>query len=126
MKNTLRHLSSFIAPVVVCLLLPYLILRSEQGLPVPKVTNSISLFILGLVICLAGLALFITCVRMFILIGQGTIMPWDPTRKLITGSLYGRVEKSDDPERDHHRGRRGRPFRLGGDFTAGVIFLRFE
>jgi len=25
---------------------------------------------------------------MFILIGNGTIMPWDPTRKLVTGSLY--------------------------------------
>jgi len=91
MKNTLRHLSSFIAPVVVCLLLPYLILRSEQGSPLPRVAISISLFILGLVFCLVGLVLFITCVRMFILIGQGTIMPWDPTRKLITGSLYGRV-----------------------------------
>jgi protein-S-isoprenylcysteine O-methyltransferase Ste14 len=28
---------------------------------------------------------------MFIMIGNGTIMPWDPTRKLITASLYGHV-----------------------------------
>ncbi len=77
--------------MVVCLLLPYLILRLEQGLAVPKLTNSSNLFIPGLVICLAGMAMFITCVRMFILIGQGTIMPWDPTQKLITVSLYGRV-----------------------------------
>jgi len=30
-------------------------------------------------------------VRMLILIGNGTIMPWDPSRKLVTGSLYGYV-----------------------------------
>jgi protein-S-isoprenylcysteine O-methyltransferase Ste14 len=28
---------------------------------------------------------------MIILIGKGTIMPWDPSRKLVTGSLYGYV-----------------------------------
>jgi protein-S-isoprenylcysteine O-methyltransferase Ste14 len=91
MKNGLRHLSSFAAPVVVCLVIPYLIIRSEQRSPVPQVTASIGLFIPGLLVCVAGLAFFITCVRMFILIGNGTIMPWDPTRKLITASLYGYV-----------------------------------
>jgi protein-S-isoprenylcysteine O-methyltransferase Ste14 len=28
---------------------------------------------------------------MFILIGNGTIMPWDPTKKLIVVSLYSHV-----------------------------------
>jgi protein-S-isoprenylcysteine O-methyltransferase Ste14 len=28
---------------------------------------------------------------MLIMIGNGTIMPWDPTRKLVTGSLYSYV-----------------------------------
>jgi protein-S-isoprenylcysteine O-methyltransferase Ste14 len=91
MKKILRHLSSFAAPVIVCVVIPYLILRFEQRSPIPEVTASISLLIAGMVICTAGLALFILCVRMFILIGNGTIMPWDPTRKLITSSLYGYV-----------------------------------
>jgi protein-S-isoprenylcysteine O-methyltransferase Ste14 len=28
---------------------------------------------------------------MIILIGNGTIMPWDPSRKLVSGSFYGYV-----------------------------------
>ena len=60
----------------------YLILRLEAGVGCPKIDQFEHLFIPGLVIGLAGLALFITrmCVRMVILIGEGTIMPWDPTR----------------------------------------------
>jgi protein-S-isoprenylcysteine O-methyltransferase Ste14 len=34
--------------------------------------------------------MFLT-VRMFIRIGKGTLAPWHPTRKLVTGSLYGYV-----------------------------------
>jgi protein-S-isoprenylcysteine O-methyltransferase Ste14 len=88
MKNTLRHLSSFIAPILMCLVLPYLIVWLEHKSPVPSVASSIGMLIAGLAISFAGLALFITAIRMFILIGNGTIMPWDPTRKLIVVSLY--------------------------------------
>ena len=52
------------------------------------ITSSIGLLILGLAIIVIGLVLFIATVRMFVLIGNGTIMPWDPTRKLIVASLY--------------------------------------
>lgn len=91
MKNVLRHLSSFIAPVVMCLVLPYLIIWFEHRSPIPPVTPLTGLFIIGLAISVVGLVLFIATVRMFILIGNGTIMPWDPTRKLIVASLYGYV-----------------------------------
>ena len=36
----------------------------------------------------AGLYLFIITVRVFIRIGNGTIMPWDPTRKLVVAGVY--------------------------------------
>jgi len=52
---------------------------------------TIPLAILGALICLGGLVIFILTVRMIILIGNGTIMPWDPSRRLVTGSLYGYV-----------------------------------
>ena len=92
LKNNLRHLSSFIAPFVMCLVLPILIILVEHQLNVHSVvTPSIGLLITGLVIGVVGLILFIMTIRMFILIGNGTIMPWDPTRKLIVVSLYGYV-----------------------------------
>ena len=89
MKNFLRHLSSFIAPVVVGILLPYLILLQEhKSASYPFITPSIPMLIIGLAIVLAGLALFIATVRTFILLGKGTIMPWDPTRKLVIAGVY--------------------------------------
>jgi len=71
-----------------CFVLPYLIVWFEHQSPVPSVTPSIGLLIAGLAIGLIGLVLFITTIRMFILIGNGTTMPWDPTRRLVVVSLY--------------------------------------
>ncbi len=92
MKNVLRQLSSFIAPVVLCLILPYFVVRYESHLfNRSSVAPSIPLLIAGLLISLAGLILLVVMVRMFILIGQGTIMPWDPTRRLIISGPYAYV-----------------------------------
>ena len=92
MKNILRHLSSFIAPTVMCAVLPFLSVLFEHRAPVrPVMTPSISLLIIGLAICAVGLALLIATIRLFIMIGNGTIMPWDPTRKLVIVSVYSHV-----------------------------------
>jgi len=92
MKNMLRHASSFIAPVMMCFLVPLLIVLYEHRSSTdPVITPLVVLFIIGLVICAAGLALLIEAIRLFILIGNGTIMPWDPTKKLIVVSLYRHV-----------------------------------
>ena len=89
MKNILRHLSSFIAPVVLCIVVPYFIVIFGRRTSIQSaITSSAGLLILGLAIIIIGLALFVATIRMFILIGNGTIMPWDPTRKLIVASLY--------------------------------------
>jgi protein-S-isoprenylcysteine O-methyltransferase Ste14 len=68
-----------------CLVLPWLIVLR------PVVTAPLGLMIPGAVITAAGLTGLILTIRMFILIGNGTIMPWDPTRKLIVVSLYRHV-----------------------------------
>jgi protein-S-isoprenylcysteine O-methyltransferase Ste14 len=52
---------------------------------------SIPLVVFGGLVCLAVFFLFVLSVRMIILIGNGTIMPWDPSRKLVSGSFYGYV-----------------------------------
>jgi len=88
MKTLLRHAGSFAAPVVICLLLPYLSVRAGGQTFDAVLRNTPLQFIAGCAIIGAGLVLFVLCVRMFTLIGNGTIMPWDPTRKLVTGSLY--------------------------------------
>jgi protein-S-isoprenylcysteine O-methyltransferase Ste14 len=91
MINVLRHLSSFIAPFLLCLAVPYLIVWQEQGSPVPAIASSGGQVLVGLLITTAAFVLLVANIRMFILIGNGTIMPWDPTRRLITGSLYAYV-----------------------------------
>ena len=92
MKNILRHASSFIAPLVMGFLLPYIIVRSEQrGQSGSWLSPSPALWILGLLIFVVGFALLISAIRLFILIGRGTIMPWDPTRRLIITGLYQHV-----------------------------------
>jgi protein-S-isoprenylcysteine O-methyltransferase Ste14 len=92
MKKILRHLSSFIAPIVMCIVIPFLIVVFErQFFDRPVITPTTSLSVVGLVICVVGLILLIVTIRMFIMIGNGTIMPWDPTKKLITMSLYSHV-----------------------------------
>lgn len=92
MKNILRHLSSFIAPIVMVIVVPYLIILAEQSSePGPLINPSPILAIIGGVIGVVGLVGLIATIRMFILIGNGTIMPWDPTRKLVIVSMYRHV-----------------------------------
>lgn len=81
-----RHARSLVAPLVVWIILPWIILALEhQG--VVFATRS-WLVVLGGLVAAFGLFLFIASVRLFVLIGAGTIMPWDPTRKLIVRGPY--------------------------------------
>jgi protein-S-isoprenylcysteine O-methyltransferase Ste14 len=92
MNNLLRYGSSFVAPIIAMIVLPLLIVWLEREPAAGEwLTPNTAWLVIGGVLILAGLILFLVCVRMFILIGRGTIMPWDPTRKLITASLYGYV-----------------------------------
>lgn len=88
MKNVFRHLISFAAPLMMGFVLPYLIIRVEQKSLIPSVTASNGLLIIGITITTIGLICLIAIIRMFIAKGNGTIMPWDPTRKLIVRGWY--------------------------------------
>ncbi len=89
MKNILRHVSAFIAPVVVGIVIPYLVLAQEhKSASYPILSPSTILWVVGLAVGLGGLALFFATVRTFLLIGSGTIMPWDPTRRLVVAGVY--------------------------------------
>ncbi len=92
MKDFLRHLGSFIAPTMLGLVIPFTIVWAEsQNFTRPALVSSWILRIMGLLIGVIGLVLLILTIRTFILLGDGTIMPWDPSRKLITVNLYAYV-----------------------------------
>lgn len=44
----------------------------------------------GLVLLAPGLALLLWCTRALTVHGMGTLAPWDPPRRLVTGGPYGR------------------------------------
>jgi protein-S-isoprenylcysteine O-methyltransferase Ste14 len=89
MKNFLRQTSSFIAPILFCIVIPYILSTSRNHPPNSFVfTSSVTLLILGTMICFVGVVVFVLTTRMIILIGNGTIMPWDPTRKLVVAGIY--------------------------------------
>ncbi len=92
MKNFWRHLSSFIAPAMLGLVIPWVIVWAENvKFARPALTASILLRILGALVGGIGLILLILSIRMFILLGDGTIMPWDPSRKLVIANMYAYV-----------------------------------
>jgi protein-S-isoprenylcysteine O-methyltransferase Ste14 len=45
----------------------------------------------GAAVFLGGLALFVRCVALFAREGRGTIMPWDPTQRLVVRGPYRHV-----------------------------------
>ena len=44
--------------------------------------------IAGVALIVAGFALFAWCVTLFARVGQGTLAPWDPTKRLVAAGPY--------------------------------------
>lgn len=88
----MRQLKSLVLPFSAIVILPALILLLARSTPfglnieMPAVRVPV-----GAVICLLGLALMAVTIRMLIIIGRGTLAPWDPTSKLVTDGIYGRM-----------------------------------
>lgn len=47
--------------------------------------------LLGLALLVAGFALWLWTVRLFAAVGEGTLAPWDPTRRLVVVGPYRHV-----------------------------------
>lgn len=86
----LAHLKAiFILPFNVVITVPFIILFLTQHRFLEFDTPSKNLFfILGGVLMSIGLALFITTIRLFSVLGKGTLAPWQPPKKLIIVGLY--------------------------------------
>jgi len=91
--NFLKQLRALLLPFTVTVIVPLLIASPQNvnpglGLPYPV---SLLPVIAGIVLIGVGLTLVVMTVRMFILIGKGTLAPWDPTQRLVVVGVYRHV-----------------------------------
>ncbi len=83
MRSLLRHLLSFILPIIVLVVVPAIIQ--------PFVIPGNAWFVPGLVIMAAGLVIMAVNIWMFAAVGRGTLAPWDPPSELVVRGLYAHV-----------------------------------
>lgn len=90
--NTREHAISFILPISVMILLPWLLMwltgDTTIGWVLPWFLNLLAMSI-GITILLAGVIMLVVCIRMFAKIGRGTLAPWAPTQELVVAGVYG-------------------------------------
>jgi protein-S-isoprenylcysteine O-methyltransferase Ste14 len=91
MRKFLRQASSFIAPVLVCIIFPYILIAQRHARTGFPIFPSLGSAVLGGIIGIMGAVFASLSFRLVIKIGNGTIMPWDPTKKLVVVGLYGFV-----------------------------------
>jgi len=91
-----RHLLSIVAlPFMNTVIIPAAILSLTRGASVYSWlanggTNFVCLLV-GSLLAAAGVFLVITSIGWFVRIGQGTLAPWDPPRKLVAIGVYSYV-----------------------------------
>ena len=92
----LRHLVAILLlPFVVTVLVPGWLMESQARLvtalpaeiPASRAV-SVATHVLGGTLLVAGAGLFAWCVLLFARVGQGTLAPWDPTKRLVAVGPY--------------------------------------
>lgn len=95
MFTTLRHLVAILLlPVVVVIVVPMWLFNALAEFDtrwVGMTSLTWAGFISGALFVWIGLMLFIWCVNLFVIVGQGTLAPWDPTQKLVVVGPYRHV-----------------------------------
>ena len=81
MRNILRQGISFLLPIAVLILVHLSLVQDPHIKSIPAI-------IIGLPIIMAGLYLLVSTVSAIIRIGDGTLAPWSPTKKLVTTGTY--------------------------------------
>jgi protein-S-isoprenylcysteine O-methyltransferase Ste14 len=88
----LRHLLAILLlPFVVVVIVPRWLLRAWSSSDTRWVDGTVAAafaHIAGLVVFLCGFGLFAWCVSLFARVGEGTLAPWDPTRRLVAVGPY--------------------------------------
>jgi protein-S-isoprenylcysteine O-methyltransferase Ste14/TRAP-type uncharacterized transport system substrate-binding protein len=88
----MRHLLAILTlPFAVVVVVPTLIVWAGREWDVRwRLESPAALLVwgLGLALWLGGLLLTAWCIRLFARVGQGTLAPWDPTRRLVVVGPY--------------------------------------
>ena len=88
----LRHLFSILLlPFVIVVIVPRWLLRVWSASDTRWVDGAVAAafaHITGVVVFLCGFALFAWCISLFARVGEGTLAPWDPTRRLVAVGPY--------------------------------------
>jgi protein-S-isoprenylcysteine O-methyltransferase Ste14 len=80
-----KHLRDILLmPFTVTFIIPYLLYDSRD----PFISHSLTTKLIGWLIAVGGSALFVYTVFLFKILGQGTLAPWEPTKKLIIEGPY--------------------------------------
>ncbi len=90
----LRHLISILLlPFMVVVIIPRWLLRATTMSDArwPQGLIAFAGHAAGVLIFLAGFALFAWCVSLFVRVGKGTLAPWDPTQRLVAVGPYQHV-----------------------------------
>ena len=90
-----RHLSAIVVlPGVVTVIVPaFIVLRTwaaNVGWGLPASVRWLPL-VLGVALLGLGLTLVIWTIRLFVVVGQGTLAPWDPTTRIVVVGPYRHV-----------------------------------
>ena len=84
MNILIKNLLSFILPITVLIIVPLYIEPNKSVCSIPAL-------LLGLVFICTGMLIMVLTVSMFIRKGVGTLAPWSPPQKLVTGGIYAHV-----------------------------------
>lgn len=84
MKPVVQQSFSFILPFTVLVIIPILI---EHTWTFSRVLVSVTGGLLGLI----GIGILVISVSTIVRIGEGTLAPWNPARRLVTTGIYSHV-----------------------------------
>jgi protein-S-isoprenylcysteine O-methyltransferase Ste14 len=95
MINFLKHLQAILLlPFMVIVVVPVIILSRTNSLnlgwSLPFPANLLP-FALGATLIALGLVLMVKTITLFAIVGQGTLAPWTPTRRLVVRGVYRHV-----------------------------------
>lgn len=89
MKTVTKHLRDFLIPILMTVILPLWLNRTEHRLfDRPLLTPATVQMVAGIVIGLSGLALMLISIVLMIRIARSTVMPWDPSKNLVIQGPY--------------------------------------